>query len=50
MELFGWDPREESSHVEKLFWGPVSVKLDGNGRPCVSESSRHRVQINNQAS
>ena len=45
MELFGWDPREESSHVEKLFWGPVSVKVDGAGRLYVTEANRHRVQV-----
>jgi len=25
MELFGCDPHQESSHVEKLFWTAVSV-------------------------
>ena len=39
------DPYEESSHVEKYFWAPVSVKLDDEGRLYVTESNRHRIQI-----
>ena len=39
------DPHEESSHVEKLFWSPVSVKLDSGGNLYVTESNRHRIQI-----
>ena len=39
------DPHEESSHIEKLFWSPVSVKLDGVGRLYVTESNRHRIQV-----
>ena len=39
------DPHEESSHIEKLFWSPVSVKLDKEGRLYVTESNRHRIQI-----
>ena len=39
------DPHEESSHIEKLFWSPVSVKLDDSGRLYVTESNRHRIQI-----
>ena len=39
------DPHEESSHIEKLFWGPVSVKVDGSGRLYVTEANRHRVQV-----
>ena len=39
------DPHEESSHIEKLFWSPVSVKLDSQGRLYVTETSRHRVQV-----
>ena len=42
---FGGDPHEESAHIEKLFWGPTSVKLDDEGRVYVTESNRHRVQI-----
>ena len=42
---FGGDPHEESSHIERYFWAPVSVKLDDEGRVYVTESNRHRVQI-----
>ena len=37
--------RNESASIEKLFWGPVSVKVDSQGRVFVLETSRHRVQI-----
>ena len=43
------DPHEVSSHIEKLFWSPVSVKLDSDGRIYVTESNRHRIQIYRQA-
>ena len=36
---------EESARIEKYFWGPCSVKLDGNGRLYVVESIRHRIQV-----
>ena len=39
------DPHEESSHIEKLFWSPVSVNLDAAGRLYVTETSRHRIQV-----
>ena len=39
------DPHEESSHIEKLFWGPVSVNIDLAGRLYVTESNRHRIQV-----
>ena len=39
------DPHEVSSHIEKYFWSPVSVTLDGEGRLFVTESNRHRVQV-----
>lgn len=42
---FGGDPHEESSHIERYFWAPVSVKHDDDGRVYVTESNRHRVQI-----
>ena len=45
IDFFVQDPHEESSHIEKLFWGPASVKLDGEGRLYVTETNRHRVQI-----
>ena len=43
-----WDddpPREESASIEKLFWGPTSIKIDGEGRICVVDSCRFRVQV-----
>ncbi len=41
-----WEQRrEESANVEKLFWGPTAVKLDGQGRIYVVDSLRHRLQI-----
>ena len=39
------DPHRESAYVEKLFWGPVSVKLDSDGRLYVTDGNRHRVQV-----
>ena len=39
------DPHTESAHIESLFWGPMSVKLDDAGRVYVTESNRHRIQI-----
>ncbi|PON10484.1 hypothetical protein C2W62_49815 [Candidatus Entotheonella serta] len=38
-------PREASASIEKLFWGPTSVKLDREGRLYVVDSCRHRIQI-----
>ena len=37
--------REESANVEKLFWGPTAVKLDGHGNVLVVDSCRHRIQV-----
>ena len=45
LEYFNDDPFEESSHIEKLFWGPVSVLLDANERLFVTETHRHRLQV-----
>ena len=45
IEYFNDDPHEESSHIEKLFWGPVSVMLDPEERLYVTETHRHRVQV-----
>ena len=45
IEFFNDDPHEVSSHIEKFFWAPTSVKLDSEGRMYVTESNRHRVQI-----
>ncbi len=42
------DPHEESSYVEKYFWGPTAVLLDKSGRIYVNESNRHRIQIFNR--
>jgi DNA-binding beta-propeller fold protein YncE len=39
------DRREESASIEKLFWGPVSVKVDDQGQLYVVESCRHRIQV-----
>ena len=39
------DPHDESSRIEKYFWGPVSVKLDSADRLYVVDSNRHRVQV-----
>ena len=45
IDYFVADPHEESSHIEKYFWAPASVKLDRAGTLYVTESNRHRVQI-----
>ncbi len=45
IEFFVDDPHEESSHIEKLFWGPVSLMLDDAGRLYVTEQHRHRLQV-----
>ena len=45
IEYFVDDPHEESSHIEKYFWSPVSVKLDRAGNLYVTESNRHRIQV-----
>ena len=37
--------RDEAGADEKLFWGPTSVKIDGQGRIFVADSCRHRIQI-----
>ena len=39
------DPHAESAHIEKLFWSPMSVKLDEAGRLYVTEGNRHRIQV-----
>jgi len=38
-------PHHISSQTEPYFWGPVSVKLDSDGRLYVTESNRHRIQV-----
>ena len=50
LEFFKDDPHTESSHVEKYFWAPVSVKFDGEGRLYVTEGNRQRIQIYQRAS
>ena len=37
--------KDEVAANESLFWGPTSVKLDGQGRIFVVDSCRHRVQV-----
>ncbi len=41
--------REESANVEKLFWGPTAVKLDGLGNILIVDSCRHRIQVYRRA-
>ena len=38
-------PHHVSAQSEPYFWGPVTVKLDPEGRMYVVESNRHRIQI-----
>ena len=45
IDYFVPDSHEESSHIEKYFWAPASVKLDSAGMLYVTESNRHRVQV-----
>ncbi len=37
--------RDESASIEKLFWGPTAVKVDGEGRVYVVDTNRARVQV-----
>ncbi len=50
IEFFNDDPHEESSHIEKLFWGPVSIMLDSENRLYVTETNRHRIQVYSRSS
>ena len=45
IQYFNEDPHEESSHIEKLFWGPVSVLLNNEERLFITETNRHRIQV-----
>ena len=45
IEYFIDDPHEESSHIEKYFWCPSSIRVDSQGRVYVTETNRHRIQI-----
>ena len=38
-------PYHTSSQVEPYFWGPVSVRIDTEGRLYVVETNRHRFQV-----
>ena len=40
---------ERSANVEKLFWGPTSVKIGPDGLVYVVDSLRHRIQIYRQS-
>jgi hypothetical protein len=42
-----WTERDVSQGLEreKLFWGPIAVEVDDQGRVFVVESSRNRVQV-----
>ncbi len=40
-----YDTRDESASIEKYFWGPTAVRLDGEGRMYVVDSCRHRIQV-----
>ncbi len=42
--LFERDPNEESSHIEKYFWGPSSIRLI-DGHVYVVDTVRHRIQV-----
>ncbi len=39
----------ESGSIEKLFWGPMSIKVDAKGRVFVVDTCRHRIQIYQKA-
>ena len=45
IEFFVDTPHEESSHIEKYFWGPASLLFDTEGRLFVTETHRHRIQV-----
>ena len=45
IDYFNDDPHEESSHIEKLLWGPVSLILDAEERLFITETNRHRIQV-----
>ena len=30
---------------EKVLWAPVAVKVDGNGRVFIADTTRHRFQV-----
>ena len=45
LEYFVNDPHEVASHIEKLFWAPMSVKMDSEENIYVTDRNRHRIQI-----
>jgi DNA-binding beta-propeller fold protein YncE len=45
LDLVTDESREESASIEKLFWGPTSVKIDAQGRIYVVDSCRLRIQV-----
>lgn len=38
-------PHQISSHIEKYFWAPISIKLDEEEKIYVTERNRHRLQV-----
>ena len=42
-----WQEREIAQGLEreKLFWGPIAVEVDDEGRVFIVESARHRIQV-----
>ena len=45
VNIRGTSEHEISSHIEHLFWSPISVKLDNTGRLYVTDRNRHRIQV-----
>ena len=45
VNIRGDSEHHRSSHIEHLFWRPVSVKLDAEGRLYVTDRNRHRIQV-----
>ena len=39
------DPHERSAHIEKYFWGPMSLVMDNDDHLLVVDSNRHRIQV-----
>jgi DNA-binding beta-propeller fold protein YncE len=39
------DPHEVASQIEPLFWSPICLRLDPEGRLFVLERNRHRMQV-----
>jgi DNA-binding beta-propeller fold protein YncE len=37
--------RQQSAHIEKLMWGPTSIKIDSQDRIYVVDTARARIQI-----